>query len=273
MKHRKQFASWGEFLEFAENRKAVSRFQNSRSTGEHRTEWTGTRNLQEALNLARYGWAEGETRARKIADVLFERVTNLIEREDMVHDVVGNSLDISAYLNDDPECWTRQESHIEEGRAVRIFRLVYNNHASASISADTLMAKGAAIAALVRALEYAGHRVEVQCLPFVISDAPGYEARVLLKPAEQDMDFGRMVFALAHPSTFRRLGFSCFEADPLMSEVGSGYGNPGDADASERGDIYIGRSYYGEPQWTNQESVIKWILETLKGQGITIREA
>lgn len=275
-----RFQTWGEFLEFAENRKAVSAdpdYQRSHDTSGSYPEFCRTRDFAHALELARYGWPEGVAAAKPLTDALFDKVTSLVEREEVLHDVVGSSIDIGAYLNGDPECWTRMESHIVDGNSPRIFRLVYNASASAGITPDTMIGKGAAIAALVKALEFAGHRVEVWCIPWAGSShkygsgRPEHETRVLVKAADQDLDFGRLVFALAHPSTVRRLGFACLEADRTIKTLGKGYGRPADCEESERGDIYIGRSFYGEPQWTDAQSVIAWILETLKTQGVTVR--
>lgn len=278
---RNTFQTWGEFLDFAENRvnaaREINRL-NSRGVGFENTSFTETHSLGEALTLARNGWPEGEAYAKPLAEALFNKVSSLVEREEMVHDVVGNSVDVGAYLNDDPECWTRMETHIADGNSPKIFRIVYNTSISYGIDKQTIIGKGAAIAALIKALEYAGHRAEVWTIAWCMAvqsadkDAsrPDHETRVLVKSAEQDLDFGRLVFALAHPSTPRRLGFACFEADPIVNRVARTYGYPCDC-SSDRGDIYIGKSFYGEPQWRDAESVIAWILETLKTQGVTIR--
>lgn len=281
---RHTFQTWGEFLDYAENRVSAAKALNSyhsREIGPNNTSFTGTKSLDQALKLARNGWPEGEAYAKPLAEVLFNKVSSLVEREEMVHDVVGASIDIGAYLNDDPECWTRMESHIVDGNSPRIFRIVYNTSISAGIDKQTIIAKGAAIAALVKALEYAGHRAEVWCIPWCMASSaenresanPDYEARVLVKSADQDLDFGRLVMALAHPSTPRRLGFACLEGDPIVNKVMYTYGYPCDCPKSDRGDIYIGKSFYGEPQWTDARSVIAWILRTLKDQGVSVREA
>ena len=277
-----RFQSWGEFLEFATESKPVSDLRKSRDTGDSRREFTGTYSFEETLNLAINGWPDGEARAKRLSDAIFSKVASLVEREEMVHDVVGGSIDIGAYLNNYPECWTRQESHIVDGNAPKIFRIVYNNSASAGVSADVLSAKGAAIAALVRALEFAGHRAEVWSIAICVKDfgdfgrdsgPPLHETRVQVKAADQDLDFGRLVFALAHPSMLRRLGFACLEADSVIHTVGSSYGLPCDCLQADRGDIYIAKSFYGEPQWQNEESVTKWILETLQQQGVSVKAA
>lgn len=279
-----RFQTWGEFLDYAENRVNAAtevNSYNSRGIGSNNTSFTATKSLDEALELARNGWPEGEAYAKPLTEILFNKVSNLVEREEMVHDVVGNSIDVGAYLNDDPECWTRMESHIVDGNSPRIFRVVYNTSISAGIDKQTVIAKGAAIAALIRALEYAGHRAEVWSIAWCAAKMdddrenarPNHETRVLVKAADQDLDFGRLVFALAHPSMPRRLGFACLEGDPFVNRVAHTYGYPCDCPKSDRGDLYIGKSFYGEPQWWDTDSVIRWILATLKAQGVSVREA
>lgn len=274
-----KFQTWGEFLEFATESKPAGSYRKSRKKG--REEFAGTSTFEETVQLAVNGWPEGEAQAKRLADAIFAKVASLVEREEVVHDVVGAAIDIGAYLNGDPECWTRQESHITDGNAPKIFRIVYNCSASAGVDKTVLSAKGAAIAALVRALEFAGHRAEVWSIPICVSDEyekrdsanPAHETRVQVKAADQDLDFGRLVFALAHPSMLRRLGFACIETDRIMVEKElSNYGWPCDSRMEDRGDIYIAKSFYGEPHWQNAESVIAWILQTLKTQGVSVRQ-
>lgn len=269
------FQTWGEFLDFADKRKLVCGYEPSRSQTHS---FTKTHSFRDALTLARNGWPEGEEKIRPLANALFTKVGSLVEREEMVHDVVGNALDIGAYLNNDPECWMHPETHLEEGFSPRILRLVFNAAVSAGVSTDVIQAKGAAIAALIQALELSAYRVEVWVIAWCCSRTPEdrhsvvHENRVLVKSADQNLDFGRLVFALAHPSMPRRLGFAVTETDPRSNEKwGLCMGYPCET-RTERGDIYIGCSFLGEPHWTNAESVIAWILETLKAQGVAIRE-
>ena len=145
------------------------------------------------------------------------------------------------------------------------------------------MAKGATVAALVMLLELGGVRCEVDLVQAVMpSRGPGrgkfihHQTVVRLKEAHHALDVGRLVFALAHPSTLRRFFFSIQEQLPAeeLSAAGvtsGGYGTPADVSPEHRGDVYIGHSMLGEPQWGNEQAAMKWIIAELKRQGVTIK--
>lgn len=280
------FESWGDFVTLAETRPNNPYANNSRKVGGdgYFDIDRGTRTFEDALKLAREGWPEGSAKVAALADAMVNRISAKIERQDLYFDVEGADYDMGLYLKGEPECWNRWQTEISEGQGTRIFKLIYNISASGSVSGETITAKGAAVAALIQCLEYAGNRVELwiasgTCEHYSYerdgseNNQPAtLETYTLLKPADQPCDMDRIAFALAHPATLRRLNFAVRESwVEFMAEVRDSYGYS--CDVAERGDIYIAKSFAGEPYWSSPESAQAWIMAELEKQGVKISKS
>jgi hypothetical protein len=279
------FESWGDFVNFSATRKPAScigsHIPASRKTGDDgymdRAKWTGTRDFAEAQKLAIEGWPEGASQVKALAEALLNKVTTLIERQQIQYDVTGNDFDISLVNEGIPECWYRFETdEVQSGAGTKIIRFTFNCCASAGVSAEVLIARGSAAAALVEALEYAGFRVEI-----TLYDSVGYNNRksqlcskIPVKEANQPLDRDRLAFTLAHPSVLRRLCFGAWEGHEefMQHEFRSGYGNVIDITKEEQGDVHISSAHLNSVQWSNPESAVEWILEELKRQGVNLSE-
>lgn len=262
-----------DYLEVAEHGKIVVP-QETRSS--HKTDmgkgWSGTETFEEALKIAREGWPEGRNKALSLSSTLFDKISTLIEKPDLIYDVEGNDYDLGLYLKGEPECWMKYQTQVVEGQGTKIIKLVFNTATSAGVSSRIMIAKGAAIAALTELLEYSGRRVElIECT----RQSTELEWYVPLKFADQPLDIDRIIFALAHPANYRRIGFSIMEQSEQMKKAGhtgdgwGGYGMPMNID-EHGGDIYIPCSLYGESQWESIENTKIWLLEQLHKQGVPI---
>lgn len=99
------------------------------------------------------------------------------------------------------------------------------------------------------------------------------EMTATVKRAEDALELEQLVFALAHPSTLRRLMFSVWESDAAhMSDVGQNYGSVSELNNPERFDVYIAGSKYGDPQWSNTDETIAWIKAQLKLQNVVLTD-
>jgi hypothetical protein len=201
-----------------------------------------------------------------------------IVREDWNFDVEGAAFDVARYVEGEPEHWIKlEDSQLEAPH--RHVRIVYNCAVSAGIGPDVIAARGAATAALVNLLEYAGHRVEV-----VVSDARGMHSNtplttklIRVKAYDQPLEPSRLAFAMVSPAMLRRILFAIDETMPeaYVSRVGcieAAYGTPCDVLPAERGEdcLYIGRALYGDVQWTEPAAALAWCVDTLKAQGIEV---
>ena len=281
------FADWGDLLEYSDKRESkynISRGyektpasrRSAKDGGYYEEDWYQTKDFAEALNLAINGWPEGREKANMFSSAIVDKVSSLIEKQDIQYDVTGQDFDIGLVMQGVPECWYMLTSRIVEGTGTRQLRLVFNNCVSAGISTEVMTRKGAAAVALVQCLELAGFRVEIALkngLASSYGQGSSYIFQTVLKDAGQPIDIDRIVYALAHPSAFRRIGFSIFEGDQeFMDAHSSGYGYPAEVPKSMRGDIYIGSSLLGGSQWDSAEATEEWILNELQRQGVKLTD-
>ncbi len=274
------FDSWGDLLEYADKRESFycggggGGVPASRREGYDRIEFTGTESWQQAYDLAVFGWKDGSVRAGKLSSALVERIGSLVERFHVHLEHVGIDFDMPLVLQGQPEHWYNFESTIEHGTG-GIVRIVFNNTVSSGVSRDVLIARGAAVAALVELLEVAGKRVEVTLLSANGGQSrhneKAYVWRTIVKQAGTPLDIDRLTYALAHPSAFRRVFFSVYEGHKEFIEANSwGYGRVIEAPKEMHGDIYIGSAFLYDTQWENPDSATKWILEKLREQGVKL---
>lgn len=285
IRHREEFATWGEFLEAAEKVSRQAYWNSARSGGPSHS-WDSMAGFTGALALARNGWAKGEEMVQRMSTALFDKVASHIEREYPVYDVEGTGLDVARYLEGEPECWLRMEYRESEGPGHKRVRVVLNGSVSAAVRAETIQGKGAAVVALVQLLEYAGHSVELIWVNAIVRDyksdtidSPAHSSGVTvvkLKAAEQPVDVARVAFALAHPAMFRRLGFSVMEHWPyaLQVQLGGSRGHCSEAPAEYRNDsVYIPAAIYQDVQWSNAKAAEGWVVTKLREQGLTLNFA
>jgi hypothetical protein len=269
-----RYDSWFDFVDHSQNRKLSTDVNCSRNSlmGD---EWTGTRSFGEAVRLAKEGWPVGAEKVGRLSAKLYDKITSRIERPQVVYDVTGNDFDVAMVNEGVPESWYHFDtSEVQNGKGTKVLKLVFNCSVSGGISTDVMIAKGAVVCALVESLEYAGCRVEIDVVEATTYYDQGLSKFSLIIPtkeANQHMDRDKLAFALAHPSVLRRLVFGVEEENGrFMKIAGTGYGMPADPDVSEHGDIFIGHSMLGEPQWTNEVSSVDWVIKQLKEQNVTI---
>lgn len=206
---RLDFEFWSEFVDYAASQPStVPHASRSSRVGNYK--FTETLSFESAVKLALDGWDEGREQVKKLSGPIVEKVCNLIERQDLVYDVEGMGIDIARFVDGEPECWQRYETTVVEGESSKLIHIVFNLTVSSGIDQRVITAKGAAIAALVETLEYAGNRVKVT----IAHALNHYECYVTVKSFDQPIDLGRLVFALAHPSSLRRIFFSAQECQP-----------------------------------------------------------
>lgn len=120
--------------------------------------FTRTRSLEEALALAKNGWPEGIRRIEEMSARLSEEIIKTLHVPEVTYDVTGDMLDVGRFVRGEPEDFmSLTPAEIEQ--EPRILHLVANICTSSSVSPETLTRKGAAVVALVDALERHGKRV------------------------------------------------------------------------------------------------------------------
>ncbi len=270
------FESFGAFVQKAIHGETdLEPGQRSSINGSEK--FTGTASIQEAGRLALNGWPEGLEKIKRFKAELDEKVgENLVEQK-LNYDVAGGDWDIGRVLIGEPEAAMVWEEHETDKPIVHI---MLNGTVSGMLDKEVIFRRGAGVCGLIDAFEKSG----IRCQVTLAYGNRGYRSRRLLeefisiKSPDEPSDIDRIVFALCHPSSFRRLTFSLWEQYPreVRDEFGfcsgGGYGQVDEISQDHQGDIYLGGALYGESQWKSDEATIRWILDTLKAQGVEVRQ-
>lgn len=212
---RETFASLAEFADTAEERYTGD--LDAGRDDSRRPGWAGTRNMREALNLARHGWLEENTETLAIAEDAvraLERDGDIGAFQNPIWDVTGSDVDVARYLSGEPECMIDMPLNPVKGK-VNTIVLVKSFTFMGSMSAEEMKEHGRLVVALCMALEKIGIPVEVWAdRPLDVRNYGGgqYYQRICLKGGNDWLDPGQLMFALVHPSMLRRLGFAVHHA-------------------------------------------------------------
>ena len=193
----------------------------SHDTGRKDFFWTET--FEEAVGLARAGWAEGTAKVvehREQATAFLAAAKTAKSRE-FGWDVEGHFIDVGRYLEGEPEC-CGNEFDGGEKVASRVVSLRINQAVSGSVEGDSICARGVTVLCAVDLLESCGIRCEIiLSIGNVSSNSAGSvkdleaESHVLIKRASDPVDLDRLAFWIAHPASFRRFGFRFLEQQGL----------------------------------------------------------
>ena len=191
-----------------------------------------------AVKMAHEGWPEGAERVRDIASRISEVLTSTIEQTNYVHGVVGHNLDVGAYMVGSPECFTSPETIHIDLIGSRLVKVIVSAACNCDRSSSTYERRGAAIVAMIQAMELNGYTCEV----WANYDSSDRHLRaqmylsIKLKNYGDTLDLDRIAFALVHPSHFRRLVFAQME-----KVIKKTYGSSHAETAHETGDVYVHR--------------------------------
>ena len=268
------FSTWGEFLKTSQE-PSNSGYHQSVTTD---ASFAGGLTFEEATKMAQVGWLDATDKTKTLTEQLVNKVVQMIEVPCLMYDVEGIDFDISRVLNGEPESWYRFETKLVEGEGTDLIHIVINCSVSAGVDCEAIIKRGAMIVALIELLEYAGKKVTVSMIGVFGSTSDkdqyeGYSYQVTIKRAGMPLDVPFLLFAIAHPASFRRLGFRLAERhQDVMNEIGAFYGHPINVPKDKQGDIYFpcvhldrDLAAYRDPE--------KFILDTLKANGIEAKVA
>lgn len=266
------FSSWGEFLECAKQPSKTS-YNQSVLNAESFTDGVS---FDGALTMAQTGWLDAADKAKTLTDNLVNKVVPLIELPQLVYDVEGIDFDLSRVLDGEPEAWYRFETKTVQGEGTDLIHIVINCAVSSRVDCDAIIRRGAMIVALIELLEYAGKKVTVSMLGVFGSNSDkdkyeGYSYQVTIKRAGMPLDVPFLMFAIAHPASFRRLGFRMAEQhQDVMGAIGSWYGYPVNIPKEKQGDIYF-PCVHSARDVEAQDNPEQFILDTLKAHGVDVK--
>ncbi len=269
----REFQSWNEWVDYADSHKNPRESSHSNDMGE---KWHGGKSFADALSLARHGWQEVRPQVDALVDRIDAVIAPVLEPAFVNYfDVSGGGVDIGRYLNGEPECMmeTKLATVAKPGRVVSI--LVDGFYSSGIGSAD-IIRRGCAIVALVDSLEKLQHNTEIwleMSLRSAIDRKP-ITYLVKLKGAEDALDVDMLMFAVANPASYRRIGFAAQERVGENREFRAGESNNyGGPDGLKMGE-YVGAAISLERLNLRDETrdAEVWIKSKLSEFGLITRE-
>jgi len=272
---RREHNSFADFVEFAANENVVTRHErHSRTTRSDSLRWTGTASFEDAVKLAREGWPEGRERIAKYSAQFAAMLGSRLRKPILSHSVAGFAPDVGAFLCGEPENMFNRETRDDDAPG-KILSLVVNGGASASISPETIMRRGAMIVALIDALENAGYSCNLTVAYVATEGHSGSGAHgadlVQVKRAGEPVEIDRLAFIFAHPSMLRRIVFSAREQDAQwFNACHCDYGYSQDLPAEDQGDLYFPRSFTGD---VSDRELLPWFIRQMAKVGITLQDA
>lgn len=272
--YRNNYSSLGELLAAA-SRPALSTAKSSKRVEKGNDEFSGTKTFEAAMDLALKGWPEGR---ENILSALATAQTALTFTPALTMDVAG-AYPIAALAAAGDPCSMVDLAPVEE-RVRPIVRLVVQRGASAAYEVSEFTNYGAAILSYIEGLEAAGFRCEITVAFCSDLTSDGDQVTtVLVKRAEETMEFDRMAYVMTHPAFFRRIFFSVMESTEGLSNVldrnGYGYSRNPKPEEFEHDQILVPGVNLVNPGSEHLESVSKCLAhigplieEQLKQAGV-----
>lgn len=184
-----------------ENRDSKYNFIDSseKFAGEY-DDFYGTKDMDEAIHLAEYGWLEGTKRLNK--EITVHNV-GLDYKNDF--SVVGSHVSVPRYLNGHPQNMIRK---VPVSRVDKVINLVRFSSVTGGTTSHSMIEGGIKFVQLVQKLESQGYRCNVDVV-FASRYSPEIDhfVRVRIKNSNERLNIAKMSFAMCHPSMFRRFIF------------------------------------------------------------------
>ena len=226
----RKWDSWSEYLGYVEsNLETVKRV--GRASQEPKSYAGGqffhTANLTEALSMAREGWDEPRAEIDALVENIEDKIMPVLTPAfTMYRDVSGGSVDVGAFMSGEPECMIEMQL-CEIAKPGKVISILVNGFYSAHTSEADITTRGAAIVALIDAIEKMQHSAEVWVeYPFT-----GISHLVKVKAAGESVDIDVLMFILGNRDAYRRVNFAAQELEPRGGRgMGCGdshsYGSP-----------------------------------------------
>jgi hypothetical protein len=275
------FDSWGEYVSAAE-RPEVERLGRSSRDQDYAGGFMGTATFEDAVKLARDGWPDGAERLAELTARLEGKLGNVSAVKRIGYSMVGPGvLDLGRYMMGHPEpymVWSESEE-LTDIQPDRIIKLLVCCGANANLADNQIWWRGAAAIAIADLIESSGARCEIELGRASVSHGGSrHIRRVLVKRAQDYVAPEILAFALAHPSSHRRIDWGVRETLPtelrlaMASTPAGGYAKSVDLDYDEReGALYV--PYFDRAFSAGAEATAEWIIRALAAQGIEVETA
>jgi hypothetical protein len=179
----------------------------------------GTKNFEEAMALARGGWAEGRQKVVHTLEKMYLPVAERLRAFD--YDVTGAVPFVPGYIAGEPiHMMNPQDVSVVDRN--RIITFTVGVSYPCGTSTDLVANYGAVILALTDILENLGFRIEIVVTENKRAKGKNYLTKTMVKSSVEQPDLDRLAFTLMHASFKRRLLFSVMETIPQVEDNGYG---------------------------------------------------
>ena len=240
----------------AEDRRAMNALKNLRAIWRgYRNSGTdfrfyGTKNFDEAITMARYGWRDKMDKIKKL-ETEIPQIYKTAPIPETKFSVAGNSVDIGRYLMGVPDCMRQTRRRFSEYADLthKYVKIVVNISVSWTLSEDDIFNHGKNIASVINALESNNIHTKLILMNQVYQkketeqkqpktdikdlkdlkdiflpdfspsdnvqskDAPRYTIFITMKDYNDKFYLEKLMFPLAHRSFLRRLIFAAQERE------------------------------------------------------------
>lgn len=192
--------------------------------------FAGVKSIGQAVHFARDGWTTELDHTLEVAESAVSKVERDVELPTFTaeYDVAGCEVDVARFLDGTPENMIDYPL-VPIVRAGRVITLCASISISGAVSAENIIKRGQTVAALAMVLSRLGYSCEIWADLTASGDGHRVQIRTLVKGANDALDAERVVYALAHPSMLRVLGFAALRSAPdrWVSAIGySSLGSP-----------------------------------------------
>ena len=217
-----RFDSLEDYLAYLEGAAVQEAFEGGAASELGSEDFTGTRDLPHAIDLARHGWHEGFGELVRLTDRVKRAMDYSPEVHSTFHDYVGFAPDVKAYLEGSPLSMVNapvvQKPHVD---------LFMNTSIDGFVDEADVYRRGAAVLALSEVVEACGTMVDLHLFEMSFIDKDVMLAEFAVKARDERVNLAKLHFPLCHPSWIRRLNFRLIETMPNVTQAWAGsYGIP-----------------------------------------------
>ncbi len=211
-----KFYEWEQFLNWVDWSGKKYR-RASHRIGDKNYKYSLTSTFQDAMDLARYGWAEGVSKIQQFEKLDLPTHETFMQNYDIqtAYSVAGGSVNIGRYLAGMPDCMRHMRMINNHALPSRVQKIIIISNSSGRVLADEILKYGYKIYQIIEALEMANIQTDITLAYSAknynteqISDYCFYETYIKIKKAEDVLCPEKILFCVAHPAMFRRLVLS-----------------------------------------------------------------
>lgn len=222
-------------------------------------EYSGTDNLEQAINIARNGWIDG-------LGMMEQLLTVPPVRKQKKRSVAGGTINIGRMLSGAPDHMTKRA----KAPARKIITLFVETVMWEGIKADLAVVRTVVIAAMVDRLEAEGYQCNIIATYMGLDRERhrGVQFAVSIKQAGERLNLADVSFAFGHPSFGRRL---CYATKGVVGQTAMRTNHRGVISEAFNEDAPPGRNEFYIPQLrSNMADTFEKMIEVVQPDGLPI---